>query len=187
MEEESEAIARLKRGDIDGLGTLVRLYHVRAVRSAYFITRDGDLADDVVQSAFLKVWERVSQFDDRRPFGPWFLTIVTRDAVHAVTRAARQLPLDTSTIPELANATANDPEAWCERAESADELWAILGQLPPAQRAVVVQRYYLEMTEAEMVAASDAPVGTVKWRLHAARGRLRHLLTESVNNGRMAR
>ena len=51
-----------------------------------------------------------------------------------------------------------------------------LEELPPRQRAVIVQRYYLEMSEKEMSEALDSPPGTVKWLLNAARTRLRSLL-----------
>jgi RNA polymerase sigma-70 factor (ECF subfamily) len=53
---------------------------------------------------------------------------------------------------------------------------AALSRLPPRQRAAIVQRYYLELSEQEMAQALDAPQGTVKWLLHAARLRLRELL-----------
>jgi hypothetical protein len=52
--EEQEAIARLKRGDIGGLEALVRKHQVQAVRTAYLITRDRALAEDIVQTAFLR-------------------------------------------------------------------------------------------------------------------------------------
>ncbi len=71
--DESRAIARLKRSDIAGLETLVRAYQLRAARTAYLIVRDRALAEDIVQSAFVRVFEHIDQFDARRPFGPWFL------------------------------------------------------------------------------------------------------------------
>jgi RNA polymerase sigma-70 factor (ECF subfamily) len=51
-----------------------------------------------------------------------------------------------------------------------------LSKLHPRQRAVIIQRYYLEMSEKEMSEALDSPPGTVKWLLNAARTRLRALL-----------
>lgn len=51
-----------------------------------------------------------------------------------------------------------------------------LAGLPPRQRAVIIQRYYLEMSEKEMSESLDSPPGTVKWLLSAARQRLRSLL-----------
>jgi RNA polymerase sigma-70 factor (ECF subfamily) len=65
----------------------------------------------------------------------------------------------------------------------AGEVWAALGALPPAQRAVLVQRYVLGLSEAEMAAAHDRPPGTIKSRLHAARGRLRTLLRPASTDG----
>jgi RNA polymerase sigma-70 factor (ECF subfamily) len=87
--DERDAVARLQRGDIGGLETLVRLYQVRAVRAAYLITRDAALADDIMQAAFLRAYERIGQFDATRPFGPWFLRGVVNDAVKAAARGAR--------------------------------------------------------------------------------------------------
>ena len=69
-----------------------------------------------------------------------------------------------------------DPETLWERAETAAEVWAALQQLTPRQRAAVVARYYLGLSEAEMAEALECPPSTVKWRLHAARNRLRLLL-----------
>jgi RNA polymerase sigma-70 factor, ECF subfamily len=53
-----------------------------------------------------------------------------------------------------------------------------LGQLPPRQRAAIVQRYYLGMSEKEMALALDAAPGTVKWLLNSARTSLRALLNK---------
>jgi RNA polymerase sigma-70 factor (ECF subfamily) len=94
--EEQEAIARLKRGDVGGLEALVRRYQVQAVRTAYLITRDRALAEDIVQAAFLRAYERIDQFDAGRPFGPWFLRSVANDAVKAAARRERLVPLEFS-------------------------------------------------------------------------------------------
>lgn len=181
--EEREAIARLQRGDIGGLETLVRAHQLRAVRAAYLIVRDRALAEDLVQAAFLRAYERIGQFDAGRPFGPWFLRGVVNDAVKATVRRERQVPLErtvdeTDPSPEelLANPDPG-PEELVEQAETREVLWTALGTLSPVQRAVVVQRYYLGLSEAQMAAALDLPPGTVKSRLHAARERLRLLLS----------
>lgn len=181
MEESDEvrmAIARLRRGDIGGLETLMLRYQVRALRTACLITRDRGLAEDLVQTAFLRAYERIGQFDPTQPFGPWFLRSVVNDAVKVATRRRHLVPLVATN--EVGSADLSDPGPGpadlVERAETHQALWDAMGQLTPAQRAVVVQRYYLELSEAEMVATSGMPPGTVKWRLHAARTRLRTLL-----------
>jgi len=178
---EHQAIARLKRGDIDGLETLMQLHQVRAVRTAFLITRDRALAEDVVQAAFVRVYERIAQFDPGRAFEPWLLRIVTNDAVKAATRRERFVPLYApgdaeQTLDELLSNNQPGPDAAVEAAELQQAVWSALGQLPPEQRAGIVRRYYLDMSETEMADDLDVPQGTIKSRLRAARQRLRTLL-----------
>ncbi|MER3544402.1 MAG: RNA polymerase subunit sigma-24 [Chloroflexota bacterium] len=179
--EEEEAIARLKRGNISGLEALVRRYQVQAVRAATLITRDRALAEDIVQAAFLRAYERIGQFDSGRPFGPWFLRSVVHDAVKAARRRERQVPLEGESDGEtsLAEFLADPAPGPLELAQAAETRQAIrdaLGRLSPGQRAAVVLRYYLGLSEAELAEELACPPGTVKWRLHAARQRLRALL-----------
>jgi RNA polymerase sigma factor (sigma-70 family) len=62
--------------------------------------------------------------------------------------------------------------------EVQNQIWDAMQSLSPRQRAVIVQRYFLGMSEKEMAATSSAAPGTIKWLLHAARERLRHILVE---------
>ncbi len=181
--EEQDAIARLKLGDIGGLEVLVYQCQTRATRAAYLITRDSALAEDIVQAAFLRVYERIGQFDATRPFGPWFLRIVVNDAIKAAVRRERHVSLEGEaeaggiTWADLLSDTQPGPADVAEAVMLRQAIWNALGKLPPQQRAVVVMRYYLGLSEAEMVTQLACPPGTVKWRLHAARERLRTLLS----------
>lgn len=179
-EDDSDAIAQLKRGDIRGLELLVRTYQVRAVRAAYLVTRST--AEDVVQAAFLRVYERAHQFDARRPFVPWFLRIVVNDAMKAVTRRDRDVSLEHRqegeelSLADLLPNPSPGPEELAERAGVRQAVWEALGKLSPEQRSAVVLRYYLGLHEREIGERIGRPLGTVKWLLHGARGRLRALL-----------
>jgi RNA polymerase sigma-70 factor (ECF subfamily) len=181
-EEERSAVALLQHGDISGLETLVRVYHARSVRCAYLVTQDLDAAQDVVQSAFIRAYERIGQFDARRPFGPWFWKGVLRDAVKAANRRSRSVPFDVLQ-PEGQESAADgavdphpDPVALWEGREAAAAVAAALAELPARERAAIVQRYYLGLSEAAMAQAADCPPGTIKSRLNSARERLRVLL-----------
>jgi RNA polymerase sigma-70 factor (ECF subfamily) len=176
--KEAEAIARLRRGDIGGLEGLVKLYQVKAVRAAYLVTRDLGSAEDIVQSAFLRVYERIGQYDSGRPFAPWFLRSVVNDAIKVSTRGRHVsldelLPLEGPLLKSYAEQV--DLSSLAAEAETSDAIWEALGKLPPQQRAVLVLRYYLDLGEAEMSARLEVPAGTVKSRLHAARKHLREL------------
>ena len=186
--DELEAIEHLQRGDLRGLEVLVRLHQTRAIRTAYLVTRQRALAQDIVQSAFIRAYERIGQLDPRRPFGPWFCTSVLHDAIKAASRGARHASLERALegeAPGLGHHLVEPrpgPDVVWEQAETADEVWAALGRLSPEQRAAVVARYFLGLSEAEMSQALACPPGTLKWRLHAARARLRLLLAPAFMN-----
>jgi DNA-directed RNA polymerase specialized sigma24 family protein len=70
-----------------------------------------------------------------------------------------------------------------EQAQTAAEVWLALGRISPDQRAAVVARYFLGMSETEMSEPLVAcPPTTLKWRLHAARARLRVLVAPALVN-----
>jgi RNA polymerase sigma factor (sigma-70 family) len=84
---------------------------------------------------------------------------------------------DESLYVELA-AKVESVEEQVASIEIQNQIWEAMQKLSPRQRAVIVQRYYLEMSEKEMALESGTAMGTVKWLLHAARERLRSLLAE---------
>jgi RNA polymerase sigma-70 factor (ECF subfamily) len=180
--DERQALRLLKQGQVAGLETLVQLYQLRALRAAYLVLRDRAQAEDVVQAAFLRAYDRIAQFDLSRPFGPWFLRSVVNAAIKAAVRQSRWVALDedddddaSAWASRLAD-PAPGPEAQAERAEARAAVWRALGQLSPAQRGAIVLRYYLDLSEGEMAARLERSPGTIKWTLHAARERLRGLL-----------
>lgn len=182
LPSEKKAIARLKKGDIGGLETLVRIYQVQATRVAYLIVRDPALAEDIVQSAFVRVYEHIGQFDPARPFAPWFLRIVANDAIKAMRHTGRALPLESDEPEGLSwldrlPGDVPSPDALVEQAETSRELWELLSTLPLEQRAVIVLHYYAGLRKVEIAGELGIPAGTVRWRLHAALRHLRDRLT----------
>jgi RNA polymerase sigma-70 factor (ECF subfamily) len=181
--EEQQAIARLKQGDLQGLEALVSIYQLRAVRAAALITGDRILAEDIVQNAFIRVAERIEQYDFERPFGPWFLRSVVNEAIKAAGRQKRFVSLDEE-FGEGAfdlSDTSSLPEEVVETHETKQAVWRALQKLPPNQRAAVVLRYYLGMSEDEMTKELQVPAGSIKWRLYAARQRLAKLLSREIS------
>jgi RNA polymerase sigma-70 factor (ECF subfamily) len=177
--DEQQAIRCLKRGDIGGLEVLVTLYQVRAVRTAYLITGEAALAEDVTQEAFLQAYRSIRHFDQVRPFSPWFMRIVVHAAVKAAQRYSRQAdPYSQEQNLEELFSDSPSVEDQLEKTEIQQQVWAALQALPPRQRAVIVQRYFLDMSEREMAVELETAPGTVKWLLHVGRERLRNLLSE---------
>jgi RNA polymerase sigma-70 factor, ECF subfamily len=188
--QDHDAITLLQSGDIGGLDALVRQYQYQAVRAATLIIRDRAAAEDVVQSAFLRLVGSIQRFDSRRPFAPWFLRIVVNDAIKEAQRRSRYASLDhpddaAALAGTLLAAAEGQPERVSEQGETREAVARALNHLTPLQRAAIVQRYYLGMNEAEMARAGATSAGAIKLRLFAARERLRTLLqsltSESVH------
>ncbi len=179
--DEHRAIQRLKNGDISGLEYLVARYQVKAVRTAYLITRDLGLAEDVVQDSFLNAFFAARSFDSTRPFEPWFMKCVVNASVKMIQRSARQVQVEVESDESLLARFASQGESVESRVESIEaqnQIWDAMQKLSPRQRAVIVQRYFLDMNEKEMARGAGTAVGTVKWLLNAGRMRLRALLDE---------
>ena len=176
--EDLQAIRRLKRGDIGGLECLIASHQGKALRTAFLITHNESMAEDVVQEVFVRFYQHAESFDEARPFEPYFLRSVVNTALNCIEREKKEQSFSDRDLSELENLLeeAASVEEQVEFNSLRWQIMEVLADLPHRQRAVIVQRYYLEMNEQEMSEALDAPTGTVKWLLNAARTRLRALL-----------
>ena len=138
------------------------------LRTAYLLTGDRGHAEDLLQTALIKTyrhWGRIDH-DDPTPFVRRVLV-----TTHAGWRRRLRVAEFVSSTPLLAGDTAPGPDVG-ER----DEMAAALAQLPPRMRAVLVLRYWEDLSEAGTAEALGCSVNTVK--THTSRGlaRLRELL-----------
>jgi RNA polymerase sigma-70 factor (ECF subfamily) len=181
--EDQIAITRIKHGDLTGLEDIVERYQVRAVQTAYLIVFDHALAEDIAQTAFIKVAEQIQQFDETRPFAPWFYRIVVNDALKATRKKHKTVSLeqnlDDESVAYIAKCLASpelSPEQCIEQDELREKILAAVGSLSPEQRAVIVMRYFLDLSQADMSSRLNRPLSTIKWWLRDAHKRLRGLL-----------
>ena len=176
---DEEAIQRLKKGDIRGMDALVLMHQDKALRTAFLITRDDDSAKDAVQEAFLRIYQRIRYFDETRPFEPYLLRSVVNTAINMAQKKQREVPLsDEVGKVEIENliTKATLTEDQVEYAQLKEQILAALDQLPLRERAVIVERYYLGMSEKEMAGRHEVATGTVKWLLYSARQKLRSMI-----------
>jgi RNA polymerase sigma-70 factor (ECF subfamily) len=184
MDEIQKAVQRLKRGEIGGLETLVARYQARAVRTAFLVLQDEAAAQDVTQDVFIRIYQRIRHFDNSQPFEPYLLKSVVHAALNAARSNAKSVSLDGDLveIEFLLTDDGDSPETQVEASQHSQQILAALDKLSPRQRAAIVQRYYLEMSEKEMAESLNAAPGTVKWLLNAARARLRDILNPERSN-----
>ena len=180
--DDREAIRRMKNGDTGGLEVLVNQYQLKAVRVAFLVTHDIALAEDIVQDTFIRLYQRARQIDESRRFEPYLMRSVVNAGINAVRGSAKTVSLDADpAVLETLLEQAASVESQVEYSQLSHEILQALSKLSPRQRAVIVQRYYLEMSEQEMAQALHAAPGTIKWMLNAARHKLRDLLASERN------
>lgn len=174
---ERKAIVHLKQGNLSGLDVLVKSYQVKAVHAALLIVRDQGTAEEIVQEAFLQAFHKINQFDDHRPFGPWFIRSVIHAALKTADKQKRLDPIEESQeetrIAKWLIDPGLAPQEVIETAEFREAVWQALAKLTPNQRTAVVMRYFLDESENEMVMELNRPLTTIKWWLHSAREKLR--------------
>lgn len=134
---------------------------VALLRTAYLLTGDHHDAEDLVQSALVKVvpkWARIHDHPE-----PYVRKVLARESVSRW-RARRWREVTTDTVPETTHHDSTDRIAMLED----------LRRLSPRQRAVLVLRYFDDLTEADTAAALGISEGTVKSHARDALARLRH-------------
>ena len=169
-QDEGGLIERIREGDAQAFGELVRRYQRRAFAIAYRLLRHIQDAEDLVQESFITALDRLDSFDVRRPFGPWFFRIVVNRGRNAI--AARRVRETDALDDEVVSGGAS-PDRLVEQRELGDRLGLALDELSDRQR-LVVQLHEIEgFTTAEVAGMLEIAEPTVRWTLHAARKRLR--------------
>ncbi|WP_245453507.1 sigma-70 family RNA polymerase sigma factor [Aquibium carbonis] len=157
-----QLLARVARGERAALGELFAAEAGRLIAIARRIVRRREVAEEIVQDAFVAVWRSAGRFDPARgPGRAWLTTIVRNRALNAVRDGAR---LDFADEEQLAlfSDRRGDAHAAYEALAEGDALRRCLSTLEPRRRESILLAYVLGCTHGEIAARLDAPVGTVK-------------------------
>jgi RNA polymerase sigma-70 factor (sigma-E family) len=146
------------------------------LRTAYLMVSDLQEAEDIVQETLLRVarrWHRVRRMQHPAAYAR---EILVNLSLHGGPKRSRRRS-------ELGEAFPGDPAAPSSSLDVHDELYAALAALPPRQRAVLVLRYFLDLPEAEVAAALQCSLGTVKSTASRGLARLEQTL-RPINDSR---
>ena len=161
------------KGDQDAFGLLVHGSLARLDAVARLILRDPELARDAVQEALVRAWRDLPGLRDPDRFDAWLHRLTVHACIDlARHRRRRVLEVELTPIDEPAIGDASAILA------DRDLLDGALRRLEPEQRAIVVLRYYLDLSLQEMAAVLGIPIGTVKSRLHRTLAAMRVLVTD---------
>lgn len=177
---ERKLLRRAAAGDRAAAEECIRAHQGQLY--AYILRLSGrpDVAEDIVQEAFVRVLTNLDRFDERYRFSTWIFTIARRLYVNAMQKLK---PVYETDIVGSWQGGRHDPDAAMIRDEvgsnARDELARALQLLPDDQREVVVLFHQLDWPIARIAEHMEMPEGTVKSHLHRGRKRLRAALEQS--------
>ena len=171
-------VLRAREGDENAFGVIVRRFQDMAVGYGYSILRDFQLAEDAAQEAFFEAYRNLEKLREPAAFPGWFRRIVFKQCDRLIRgKSIATIPLDAA--HEQA-ARESDQSEKLEQREMKDRVLEAVDALPENERAATMLYYIGGYSQMEIGAFLDAPVTTVKKRLHSARSRLREMLMDAV-------
>jgi len=175
-EEEAALIARIAAGESHRFSLLVDRYQRRLWWMCLRLLGDPDEADEVVQEAFVRAWERLDEFDPAQRFYPWVFTIARNRCLNAIRRRRTWgfVSLSGDDPPPLAAREAAGEGV--EDRELGGALEECLETLTDDQREVFDLRHGEGFRYAEIARVLEITHGTVMSRLHRAREKMRACL-----------
>ncbi|WP_088187112.1 sigma-70 family RNA polymerase sigma factor [Desulfosporosinus sp. FKA] len=138
-------------------------------RTAFFLTKSSELADDITQETFIQVFRKFNTYNSSKPLKPWIYKIavnITRNMI----RKQKWLKFF-GEIPEIRS--AEFIENYILKSEEEHELWRAVNNLNLKGKEVIILHFYSGLTLNEISVCLGIPIGTCKSRLNSALNTLR--------------
>jgi RNA polymerase sigma-70 factor (ECF subfamily) len=179
-------IEKAQRGDRGALNELIRKHQDRAYQYAFRLTRNPDIAADVVADAFVRINNALKNFKGNAAFTTWLYRIITNCYLDQRKREKGKgnLSLDSGFQQDDEDITreiedpGRTPDELVERNQREALLHKALAQLPEFQKSMIVMYHAEQLSYEEIAESLDLPIGTVKSRLNRARISLREILAQ---------
>jgi RNA polymerase sigma-70 factor (ECF subfamily) len=172
---DARLLEEVRRGNHAAFEPLVRRYEARLMNVLLRFVRDRELARDLSQETFLRVFERLDQFDPSRRFGPWLFRIGVNLALDFMRKRKRRIwPV---LFGDSRSEKAPDPAIADPRRalDLEQEVRHVLESIPEKYRTVLILRDLENFSNSEIAAILNRKEATIRWRLVEARLRFEQL------------
>ena len=173
-------VERARAGDRRAFGELVRRYRPRIMALTLHLTGNEMDAEDVTQEVFLGAFRKLDGFEGRSQFFTWVYRMAVNRALNARRDRVRrrEQPMDDPRVDRaIAIDAAGNPARAAELRQTYARLLGALDALPASMRTSVVLVTLQGLSHGEAAVVQDCSEGTVAWRIHEARRRLRKAMT----------
>lgn len=173
---DARLVERIRQGDQAAFEALVRRYERKLLQVLTRLVRDPEIARDLAQETFWRVYNRLDRFDTGRRFGPWLFRVGVNLGLDHLRRGKGE-PTTGSLDRLNGNGTSFDPPDPDPRiqVELAQEVQFILAQLPISYRTILVLRDLEGFSSSEVAAIVGRREATIRWRLSKAREKFRQI------------
>lgn len=172
---EENLIVGLNQKDLESLNYLYDHYSAALYGIVFRIVKNADVAEEVLQDVFLKIWDKIESYDSSKgKLFTWMLNIARNQAIDKTRSREMNKGRKTDDIDYLVNKIDNQESA--EQKVDTIGLKELLNKLPEQQRFIVNQLYLEGYTQSEVAEEFNIPLGTVKTRLRLAMIELRSIL-----------
>ena len=175
-EADGALLARYRKGDQEAFAELVVRYQRPLYNAALWIVRKPEDASDVTQIVFLRVAERLDEYDPKHKFFSWIYRIAVNESLNLLRRSGREDELDEEI--DFAASESASPDWQLAQAQQSRQIKAAMLRLKANDRMVLMLRHFSEFGYEEIAQILDLDVKTVKSRLYEARRRLGELLQD---------
>ena len=165
-------VKRAQRGDDDAFSVIVRTYQPPVFNYVLRSVGNRELAEDLTQDVFLRVWRSLPSYGFRAQLTTWLFQVaknVILDDIRA--RNTRVQPIEL--VPEIAPAAATSS---IEQSELIGALWVAIEQLGFDLKTALLLRDVVGLSYNEIADTLEIPLTTVKWRIYSAREEVQALL-----------
>lgn len=173
-DEDVALVDRYRAGDREAFTELVIRYQRPVYNAAFWLLRKPEDASDVAQTVFLKVAERLDEYDSRHRFFSWIYRIAVNESLNVLRRNGHEEELDEDI--DIPDADSANPEARLDAKEQAERVRRALLQVSTTDRTVLTLRHFGELSYEEIGQVLEIDEKTVKSRLFDARQRMRGCL-----------
>lgn len=178
-----ELVELVLAGEQDAFEVLVERYKDAVQNLAYRMLGNVTEAEDVTQEVFVRAYTQLATYKPAHKFSTWLLSIASHLAIDQLRRRRfLALPLEDVPLLEWIADIGTGPEQSALQGEQQDEIQAYLQRLPGKYRAVILLRYWYDLSYEEIATALHLTPALVKARLHRARELLARYINDNKRN-----
>jgi RNA polymerase sigma factor (sigma-70 family) len=181
--KDVELVELVLAGEQNAFEVLVERYKDAVQNLAYRMLGNVTEAEDVTQEVFVRAYTQLATYKSAHKFSTWLLSIASHLAIDQLRRRRfLALPLEDVPFLEWMADLGTGPEQSALQGEQQDEIQAYLQRLPGKYRAVIVLRYWYDLSYEEISTALNLTPALVKARLHRARELLARYIRDNKQN-----